>query len=315
MTSTRSEPAPGVFSLRVVFLGSGDFAHGLLRRLLEDGCGIAAVIIPPERPAGRGLRIKASPLKVLARERGLPLLQPGEPRQENYVAALREQRPDLVLVTDYGHILPAAVLEIPPSGCLNVHPSLLPRYRGAAPIQRALMDGVEKTGVSLMLLDEGMDTGPVICQREAAVGGEDDAGILRERLASLAARMVIEELPRYLAGEAVPRPQDERTATYAPPIAKGEYEIDWSRPAADIHNLVRALAPRPGAFTTLRGKRIKILRARLADRDANLAPGEMAALDGETFVAGCADGAISLELVQPEGRKAMTAGEFLRGYR
>lgn len=301
--------------MRTVFLGSGDFAAELLRSLTRAGMRLAAVVTGPDRPAGRGLRLTPPAVKVACSSLGLEAMQPGTPRDAAFADALRGLKPDAVLVADYGFLLGRDILEIPPRGCLNVHPSLLPRYRGAAPIQRALMDGVEESGVSLMLLDEGLDTGPILCQRSLALQEDDDAGTLRARLARLGADMVAECLPRYAEGRIEPRPQGEDGASYAPPLDKSEREIDWTRDSRVIRNLVRALSPKPGAYTTLERKRIIILRASLAQGREEAEPGTILAADGASLVVAAGEGALAVELIQPEGRKAMGPGDFVRGYR
>lgn len=300
--------------MRTVFLGSGEFSRDLLAELLRAGYEIDAVITRPDRPAGRGLYLRPTAVKVLAQGEGLRLLQPAGPSHPAFMGALEELLPDLLLVADYGYLLPEVVLSYPSKGCVNVHPSLLPRYRGAAPIQRALLQGEKETGVTLIALDEGMDTGAIIAVEKAAIEDEDDALSLRRKLASLGARMVVETLPPFASGGIVPRPQEEKMATYADPIRKEETSIDWTRDAKSVHNQVRALSPRPGAHTRLRGKRVKILRAHpRKDIDA-AAPGEVALARGEDLVVGTGEHALQLDEVQPEGKRPMRAGEFLRGY-
>jgi methionyl-tRNA formyltransferase len=301
--------------LDVVYLGNGEFSRDLLQRLLPAGFDITGVITRPDRPAGRGLRLRPSPVKTIAQDMGLVIRQPSGPQDPSFMSALEELAPRLLLVADYGHILTRPVLEFPPDGCVNVHPSLLPRYRGAAPIQRALMDGIPVSGVTLMLLDEGMDTGPIIAQEELGIDDYDNALTLREKLASLGADMVHEYLPLYASGELSPRPQDEKEATYADPILKSELAIDWNRPAREIANQIRALSPRPGAYTFLRRKRIKILRVQARDDIKSEGIGCLRIQDDDVLLAGTAKGAIRVDELQPEGKKGMSAAEFLRGYR
>jgi len=300
--------------LATVFLGSGEFSRDLLTELLRSGYGITSVITPQDRPAGRGLKLRPTAVKALAEAEGLEVLQPSGPADSSFLDALRGTRPDVLLVADYGYVLPGTVLGFPSRGCVNVHPSLLPRYRGAAPIQRALMEGESETGVTLMLMDEGLDTGPVIASEKVAIEEEDDALTLRGKLALLGARLVLEELPGFLSGKTVPRPQEEGHATYADPIRKEEAAIDWTRDAMTIFNQVRALSPRPGAHTWLEGKRVKILRAR-PRQDVAAAPGKVAAAAGDALVVGAGEQALQVYELQPEGRKVMGAGEFMRGYR
>ena len=242
------------------------------------------------------------------------VFQPAGPKDPAFLAILEELQPRLLLVSDYGYLLPPTVLKYPPMGCLNVHPSPLPRYRGAAPVQRALMQGEHTTGVTLMVLDEGMDTGGIVAREEIQIEPTDDAATLRGKLASLGARMVIELVPLYLSGALVPRPQEEEMATYADAITKPETFIDWTRTSPDIHNQVRALSPRPGAYTYLRGKRVKILRTLPREDMAGIVPGALEVCGDGMLMAGTGKGALHLEELQPEGKKPMSGGEFLRGY-
>ncbi|MEW6553065.1 MAG: methionyl-tRNA formyltransferase [Actinomycetota bacterium] len=301
--------------LNTVFLGSGGFSRDLLDELLRSGFEISAVFTRPDHPAGRGLHRRPTPVKAFAKLRGLRVFQPDGPRDPLFTASLGEVKPELMLVADYGYLLPARILGYTAKGCLNVHPSLLPRYRGAAPIQRALMRGEAVTGVSLMVMDEGMDTGDVIAVRELAIADSDSALTLRRKLATLGAGLLLETLPPFLAGDIPPVPQDEAMATYADPIRKEDTVIDWTRTAADIHNQVRALSPRPGAYTLLRGKRVKVLRTLPRPDVAAGIPGELLPEGKEGVAVGTGGGALQLLEVQPEGKKAMSAGEFRRGYR
>lgn len=301
--------------MSIVFLGSGDFARDLLEYLIRNGVEIEAVVTRPDRPSGRGLHHHSTPVKILSEEAGLTVFQPQAPTEQEFAETLKELHPDFLLVADYGHILPNAILVLPPRGCINVHPSLLPRYRGASPIQRALMDGVEITGATLMLMDEGLDTGPIISQTEIVVEEDDDAGALRVILAALAARLVLEVIPIYISGAISPQSQDESRATYADAIEKSELAIDWTLTNRAIHNQVRALSPRPGAYAYFRGKRVRILRTILDDVDKDLVAGEIRASAKSPLIAGTGSGALTLETLQPEGRKVMSAAEFIRGYR
>jgi methionyl-tRNA formyltransferase len=304
-----------VVRLNTVFLGSGEFSRDLLRDLLRAGLSISAVITRPDHPAGRGLRQRSTPVKTLAEHEGMRVFQPDGPGDPLFMDALDESRTEMIVVADYGHLLPRHILEYTATGCLNVHPSLLPRYRGAAPIQRALMQGERVTGVTLMLLDEGMDTGDIIACEESSIDESDNALSLRGKLASLGARMLVETLPLFLSGAITPVAQDETMATYADPIGKTDTIIDWTRAAENIHNQIRALSPRPGAYTRFRGKRVKILRS-LPCRDlSEAAPGRLV-LDGKDgLLVGTTAGELQLLELQPEGKKAMGAAEFRRGYR
>jgi methionyl-tRNA formyltransferase len=300
--------------LNTVFLGSGEFSRDLLVNLYRAGFDIGGVITRPDRPAGRGLKPRPTPVKEACKSNGLEVFQPSGPGDPAFIAILDELKPELMLVADYGYILPRPILEYTPKGCLNVHPSLLPRYRGADPIRRALMDGVKTTGVTLMLLDEGMDTGPIIARRELEVEDTDNAGTVREKLASLGADMLVATIPPYVFGKITPEQQDEEAATYANPVQKSELIIDWSRSANEIYNRVRAFSPRPGAYTCLRGKRVKILRAHPIERRQLLEAAYLHITEKGALVAGTGYGALEIEEVQPEGKRAMSSGDFLRGY-
>jgi methionyl-tRNA formyltransferase len=300
--------------LKTIFLGSGDFAHDLLSILLHTTFSLSAVITMPDRPAGRGLRLRPTPVKALASQEGMSIYQPAGPTDAGFLALLEEEHPELLLVADYGYILPREILEYPAGGCLNIHPSLLPRYRGAAPIQRALMQGESVTGVTLMLLDEGMDTGDVIAREEIEVEVGDDALTLRRKLASLGARMVVDLIPLYMTGAIVPQPQNEGYATYADPVDKSETLIAWTQPAAHVHNQVRALSPRPGAYTHFRDKRLKVLRTSAAAETRPLQPGVLEVAAKDILIVGTGAGSLQLGEVQPEGKQPMSAADFLHGY-
>ncbi len=297
-----------------VFLGSGEFSRELLYHLLRAGLDIAAVMTPPDRPAGRGLRLHPTAVKSLAVDEGLQVFQPTGPADPTFATALEAERPDVILVADYGYLLPPEVLSRPARGCVNVHPSLLPRYRGAAPIQRALMHGEKETGVTLMLMDEGMDSGDIIAAEKTAIADDDDAVTLRGRLAALGARVVAENLPPFARGDIVPLPQDERFATYAAPISKEETRIDWEQEATAIHNQVRALRPQPGAHTYHGDKRVKILRSAVCE-NVEAAPGEIIVSPEGDLLVGAGRGSLQVLELQLEGKKPLRAAEFLRGYR
>jgi len=296
-------------------LGSGRFSGDLLNFLLDNGLHIHAVITRPDQPAGRGLRPRPTAVKTVAEERGLPLFQPHSLPDEMLVKQLVNIKPDFFLVADYGIKLPQDILDLPLRGCLNVHPSLLPRYRGPAPIQRALMDGVKITGVTMMLMDEGLDTGPIVAQSQIEVSEDANAGFLEKELARLAAYMIPEVMRGLISGELVPHLQDESQATYAEAVRKSEACIDWSLDNRRVHNLIRALSPTPGAYTYYRNKRIKILRSKTLSGGGSLKPGEIGVEGKEVMLAGTGEGDLILEVLQPQGKNTMSAGEFLRGYR
>jgi methionyl-tRNA formyltransferase len=242
--------------MRIVFMGTAELSRASLEALARDRqFSVAAVVTQPDKPKGRDLKLQPSPVKSLALRLNLPLLQPARARDEQFIAELRELRPDLIVVVAYGHILPPAILELPRFGCLNVHTSLLPKYRGAGPIQWAIANGETETGVTVMKMDAGLDTGPIISQRRTPILPEDDSAALHDRLAALGAELLAETVPAYVAGKIQPQPQPAEGASHAPKIKKEDGRIDWTLPARTIRNRLRAFTPWPGAFTTLTGAR------------------------------------------------------------
>ncbi|HEX6971841.1 MAG TPA: methionyl-tRNA formyltransferase, partial [Limnochordia bacterium] len=250
-------------ALRVVFCGTPAFALPSLDMLVERGHQVLVVLTRPDRPRGRGLARSPTPVKERAAALGLPVWQPERMSDPALLARLRELAPDALVLVAFGALIPPPLLELPRLGCINAHPSLLPAYRGAAPIQRALLDGLQETGVSTMYMAEGYDTGDIILQRRVPISSDDDAGTLHDRLAQIAAQLLGETLERLAAGTAPRIPQDHRAATYAPKIEPHECRIDWSRPAARIVDQIRALSPSPGAYTHHRNRRLKLWRARV----------------------------------------------------
>lgn len=282
-----------------------------LEALLDAGIDVAAVVTNPDRPAGRGMKLAASPVKQAALARRIDVIQERarDPVMTQRVEALA---PDVAVVVAYGSILPGALLAIPPKGFVNLHFSLLPSYRGAAPVQHAIMNGDEVTGVSVMVLTEGMDEGPVLTSRETPIREDDTSRTLGERLATEGAEVLADSVQRYIAGELEPVPQDDDRATYAPKIGTDDARIDWTLPAKRIRALVRALDPQPGAWTTLRDIRVKVWRAGISGGD-RLEPGRIS-LDDRLLV-GTGDFDVSLDEVQPATRKRMSGAEFVRGLR
>jgi methionyl-tRNA formyltransferase len=275
---------------------------------------VVGVVCQPDKPAGRGLELAAPPVKVRALELGLPVVQPTKLRTGEFGAWVREQRVDVALVVAYGRILPADVLAGPRLGCVNVHASLLPKYRGAAPIAWAVVEGETETGITLMKLDEGMDTGPTFARAVTPIGPDETAGELGERLAGMGAQAVIEHLPRYVAGECVLTDQDHAAATAARPLEKGDGRIDWSKSASRVHDHVRGMSPWPGAHTTLRARNVKVESTRVLERSGSRgAPGTAVLVDKTRVVVACGEGAIQLVTVKPEGKRAMAAAEWALG--
>ena len=299
--------------LRVVFAGTPSFAVPSLRALAAaPGVEIVAVCTQPDRPAGRGRRPRPSAVKEAAAELGLPVRQPESLRAPEAVGALAALAPDLMVVVAYGLILPPAVLALPRLGCVNVHASLLPRWRGAAPVQWAILAGDRETGVCLMRMDEGLDTGPVLACTRTAIGPRETAGELEARLADLGAGLLARSLPRLAAGALEAVPQDGAAATYAPKIAKADAELDWRLPAAELDRRVRAFHPRPVAWTRLDGEPLRVWRAEPLAAPAGAEPGVVVAASGHPEVA-CGEGRLRLLEVQPAGGRRMDAAAFARG--
>ena len=269
------------------------------------------MVTNPDRPAGRKLELHAPPVKQVALDAGIEVLQPEKARDEGFHRQLKAVGPDIAPVVAYGKILPRSLLDIPPFGFVNLHFSLLPAYRGAAPVQRALIDGVEQTAASVMVLTEGMDEGPVLGTSVVDVRDEDTAGTLGSRLAEIGAHLLVDCIYEYVAGRLTPVEQDHDAATYAPKITSDEARIDWAQPAKAIRNLIRGLNPAPGAWTTFKGERLKVLRA--SPHDANGRPGQIC--DPARLVVATGEGGLQLVEVQPAGKRAMSGDDFARGHR
>ena len=299
-------------SLRIIFMGTPDFAVPALSEILGAGHQVVAVYSQPPRPAGRGMAARASPVQAFAEKTGVPVMTPAELKSLGPQEAFAALGADAAVVAAYGLILPKPILEAPKYGCLNLHASLLPRWRGAAPIQRAVMAGDEETGVMVMAMEEGLDTGPVCLAERVAIGPDQTAGALHDQLARLGADLMVRALAALERGSLDCMAQPDAGVTYADKISKNETRIDWSRPAAEVHNKIRGLSPWPGAWFEVRiggkGERVKALGSTLAEGSG--APGTL--LDQELTVA-CGKGAVRLLQVQRSGKKPMAAVEFLRG--
>lgn len=300
--------------MRLVFFGTPEFAVPSLRALVEEGFDVAAVVTQPDKPTGRHrAQTIPPPVKIEALEERLPVLQPARPNEPEFLNQLREIRPDLGVVVGYGHILKPVLLDVPPKGMINVHASLLPQLRGAAPIEYAILNGLEETGVSIMQLDAGMDTGPVILRVATPIAPDENAGELTTRLAELGALALIEALSLIATGAAVSEPQDERFASYAPKLTSEMARIRWDDSAEKIARHVRALDSRVGARTTLHGKMVKLFGPRPADGWVEHGrPGEIIETTPALVVA-TGSGALQFLDVQPEGRQRMAATAWIRG--
>jgi methionyl-tRNA formyltransferase len=303
--------------IRIVFMGTPEFAVPSLVALRdaapEQGWELVGVATQPDRPAGRGKRLVASPVKAQAEHDNLPILQPTSFRKDpNALPALAALQPDLLVVAAYGLILPRSVLALPKYGAINVHASLLPAYRGASPITTAILDGRETTGISIMLMDEGMDTGPVLAQAEQAIHPDDTTASLSERLATQGAALLVETLPRWLTGEITPTPQDQLPGevSLCRLIKKEDGQIDWSQPARHIERMTRAYTPWPSAYTTWHGQPFKIWRASVIEGNAE--PGRVIATSQGPAV-GTGEGLLLLHSVQPAGKRVLDIRSFLNG--
>lgn len=295
---------------RVVFMGTPHFAVPSLAALARTE-EVTLAVTNPDRPSGRGRALAAPPVKEEARRLGIPVFQPEKARHTESVARIAAERPDLVVVAAYGQILPQAILDIPRHGCINVHASLLPRYRGAAPINWAVARGETVTGVTIMKMDAGMDTGPMLVRREIPIGEEDTAEALFPRLSVLGAEALVETLGMLRRGTLVETPQDDALATYAPMLKKDHGRIDWSGTAREVRDLIRGMTPWPSAYAHHDGRQIKVLSATV--REGKGEPGEILSVDRDGISVACGEGAVLLGKVQPEGGRPMTSREYAQG--
>ncbi len=298
--------------MRVVFAGTPEFAAQALAAILADGNEVVLVLTQPDRPAGRGMSLQASPVKQLALQHGLPVHQPSSLKSEDACQPIIEARPDVMVVAAYGLILPQAALDIPRLGCLNIHASLLPRWRGAAPIQRAILAGDAKTGVTIMRMEAGLDSGPMLLKESLPIADTETAGTLHDKLAALGARLIVEALPKLERGELPGDIQPEEGVTYAAKLEKAEAALDWRRPALLLDRAVRAFNPFPGATAQMDGQIIKIWRVAAVPGTGE--PGTVLAAGADGIVVACGEGALCLTELQKAGGKRLPAADFLRGF-
>lgn len=298
-------------SEQVVFMGSPDFALPTLRQLAEN-FNVVGVVTQPDKPAGRGRELKPPPVKLLAQELGIPVIQPKRLRKEESIAPIRAWKPDVIVVAAFGQILRENVLTLPPHGCINVHASLLPRWRGAAPINAAILHGDSQTGVTIMKMDAGVDTGDMLAKRAVDITPKDDAGTLSDKLSQLGGELLVETLPKILSGEITPEKQNDEDATHAPMLSKEDGRLDFSQSAEYLTRMVRAYSPWPGTFTEWDGKLLKVQKAFAVKGNA---------AEGETLIHqglpgfGTGDGVLVMEELQLAGKKRTGGEEFLRGVR
>lgn len=296
--------------MKVAFAGTPEFAAAALEAILAAGFDVPLVLTQPDRPAGRGMQLQPSPVKRVALAAGIPVHQPEKLRTPEQQTPLADVQADVLVVAAYGIILPQAVLDLPRQGCLNIHASLLPRWRGAAPIHRAIQAGDAETGITIMQMDAGLDTGPMLLSRAEAIHADDTTGSLHDRLALLGAEMIVEAL-RALPGGLTATPQPADGVTYAAKIGKAEASIDWNRPAVELERAIRAFNPFPGAVATLQQTPVKLWRARAIDAAGT--PGEVLLAEGAGVIVACGEGALCITELQKPGGKRLPAAEFLRG--
>ena len=294
-------------------MGTPEFAVPCLQALIDEKYDVVGVFTQPDKPKGRGYNLTPPPIKELALKYSLPVFQPQKMREEETINSLKLLKPDLIVVVAYGKILPKEILEIPPFGCINVHASLLPKYRGAGPIQWSVINGEEETGVTTMYMDVGLDTGDMIIHNSLKIGENETAGELHDRISLLGAETLVKTLKLIENNEIIRTKQDDTLATYAPMLDKNLCEIDFSKDAKVIHNLIRGLSPWPVATTKLNGKTLKIHRSIYVDKKASSIFGEVIENDGRIIVS-CGDGCIEILELQLEGKKRMNASDFLRGH-
>ena len=301
--------------MRLVFMGTPDFAATSLEALLKSDDPVVGVVTQPDRPKGRGQVLTPSPVKLLAQREQIPLLQPLKMKDPEFLQALSDWKPDLIAVAAFGRILPPAILSLPPLGCINVHGSLLPKYRGAAPIQWAIINGETETGITTMLMDEGMDTGAILLQQAIPIATEDTAGTLSPRLAELGGTVLVETIVRLKSGALVSRPQDSSRATLAPLLKKEDGAINWTLPATALANRVRGLAPWPGAYTTVAGgHRWTIWRALALPGPATKPPGVVIAITTEAIHVATGKGILAVMELQPANSRRMAVPQYLAGH-
>ncbi len=301
--------------MRIVFMGTPEFAVPSLEALLKSPDEVVGVVTQPDRPKGRGQTVTSPPVKRVAQRVGIPVAQPVKIKTPDFLEALASWNPDLIAVTAFGRILHAPILQLPPQGCVNVHGSLLPKYRGAAPVQWAVINGEAETGLTTMLMDEGMDTGPMLLQARLAIDPEDTSGTLAPRLAELGGRLLIETIARLKAGTLRPQAQDHAQATMAPLLKKEDGLLDWTTSAAALRNRIRGLSPWPGAFTYLEGSRWTIWRAAIGTDLCSDPPGTIIGVTKRAIQVATGQGILDLLEMQPANAKRLSVDQYLAGHR
>ncbi|HWR40498.1 MAG TPA: methionyl-tRNA formyltransferase [Patescibacteria group bacterium] len=300
--------------LRVIFMGTPDFAVPCLDRLIEDGHQVLTVVTQPDRPKGRGQKLAFSAVKVRALEYQVPVFQPERIREPEVIEQIVQYKPDLIIVVAFGQLLPQNILDLPPLGCINVHASLLPHYRGAAPIHWAVVNGETRTGVTTMRMDTGMDTGDMLLTAETAIGPDETTGELYQRLQELGASLLSDTVRQLIHGAVVRRPQDHAAATYAPLLTRETERIDWNNPATAIHNQIRGLNPWPGSFSHYRDSGLKLWQTRILPESSDASPGQIVRMTGEGCAVATGKGLLEILEVQPESKRHMKAHNWVCGY-
>ena len=301
--------------MNIVFMGTPEFALPTLRKIYNSSHSIISIVTQPDRPKGRGQIKVASPIKNFAIENNIPLLQPENVNAENFIQFLLEKRPDYIIVVAFGQILHEALLKVPKQFCINLHSSLLPKYRGAAPINRAIINGDARSGVTTMIMDKGMDTGDILLIRETSIEKDDDAKSLHDKLAEQGGKLVLETLALLEKNKLLPIPQDSDLASYAPKLKKEESLIDWKIPANKIFNKIRGLTPWPGTHTLFNGKRLCILKSEVIKGEPSDRPGYIERITDSGIEVGTGEKRLKITEVKPEGKKAMPVKSFLLGYK
>lgn len=300
--------------MKILFMGTPDFAAYILKRLIEAGHEIIGVVTQPDKEKGRGKALSFPPVKETAIEHRLSIYQPFKVKDPAFIQLVRELEPEVIVVAAFGQILPKDLLDIPPYGCINVHASLLPKYRGAAPIQYSIIDGEEETGITIMYMDVGLDTGDIILQAKTPISPEETGGSLHDKLAVLGADLLIQALDDIREGKSTRTPQDDSKATYVKVLSKDMGDIDFTKSAVQIERLIRGLNPWPSAYTKLDGKTLKIWKASVESTDKNAKPGEIIEVRKDAIVVMTGQDALAITELQLEGKKRMAADAFLRGY-
>jgi methionyl-tRNA formyltransferase len=300
--------------MRIVFMGTPEFAVPSLAALLQSDHRVVGVVTQPDRPKGRGQELAVSPIKQLALQNNIPILQPIKMKDPAFLESLAAWKPDLIAVAAFGRILPKTILDLPRRGCVNVHGSLLPKYRGAGPIQWAIINGERETGITTMLMDEGMDTGAMLLQEKMPIAPDDTAGTLSAKLAGVGGRLLIETIAQWEKGTLVPQPQDNAQATMAPLLKKEDGLLDWTLTAGQLANRIRGLTPWPGAYTFAKGGRWTIWRASATGQSATAAPGTIHAATKDAILVATGKGLLAITELQPANSRRMTAAQYLAGH-